>query len=270
MSEVATEVDVELAVAPPSPETSARVDGPPSPLESAATTTHLGGRHPPHAPLRETSSPPSAEMPGAASEPGASEGTWTFSPSGEPTGGGPLSGTALNDAVRAGVHATLEQERSDRPRNRRIIPPFSQHDLELGLVPGGALATLTKDLVRRSRVPTEGHAFLRIDSDGAGIVAAVHVLEVSAGRPEWDEVAAQIAAEARSKPMRVPSGAHGVSVTIEVTSAMKTVDGGTPTHSTVGAVVGAITDPIDTAIGLAARVPPVHVVAARVVDVEAF
>jgi hypothetical protein len=121
-------------------------------------------------------------------------------------------------------------------------------------------------------VPTVGHALLRLDSDGAGIIASVHVLDVSAGRPEWDEVAAQIVTEARTKPLRVPAGARGVSITIAVTSAIKTVDGGMPTNDPAAVALGVLSDPVGSALGAAlgaaAHVPLVHVVAARVADVE--
>ena len=118
-------------------------------------------------------------------------------------------------------------------------------------------------------MPTEGRALLRLDSNSAGVVERVQVLDVSSGYAEWQEVAAQIAASARSKPpIRLPTGAHGASITIEVTSAMRTNDGGTPSHSTVGKIVGAITHPLDTAVAAASHEPLVHVVKARVVDVE--
>jgi hypothetical protein len=207
-----------------------------------------------------------------ASEP-STDGTWTFSPTTTTTdtpGGGPLAGHALNDAVRSGVQATVaESQRSESARSR-ILPAYNAHDVELGLAPGSALATLTQELVRRSRVPTEGHALLRLDSDALGIVASVHILEASAGHAEWNELAGQIATESRTKPLKVPPGARGVSVTIAVNSAMRRVDGGTPSKTALGKIVGAITDPLDTAVALAAHEPLVHVVKARVVDVQAF
>ncbi len=221
----------------------------------------------------EARTTPGPLEPQTAVPPSGTDGTWTFSPSTTTTdtpGGGPLAGHALNDAVQSGVRATVaESERSESAR-RRLLPAYNAHDVELGLAPGSALATLTQDLVRRSRVPTEGHALLRLDSDALGIVASVHILEASAGHAEWNELAGQIATESRTKPLRVPAGARGVSVTIAVNSAMRRVDGGTPSKTALGKVVGAITDPIDTATALAAHEPLVHVVKARVVDVQAF
>jgi hypothetical protein len=138
--------------------------------------------------------------------------------------------------------------------------------MELGLVPGSALAPLARDLVSRSSTPTVSHALLEFDTDGAGLVASVHVLDASSGRAEWEEVAAQIAADARAKPLTVPSGAKGVAITVEVTSALKTVDGTTPTDNPLAKAWGAINDPV----GAATKTPPVRVVGARIVDVKVF
>jgi hypothetical protein len=147
------------------------------------------------------------------------------------------------------------------------LPAFSDRDVELGLAPGGALASLTRDLVRRSSVPAVAHAVLELDTDGAGLVASVRVLDVSSSRPDWEEVAAQIATEARAKPpLKVPAGAKGIALKLEVTSAMKKIDGTTPANGALDKVWGAIKDPI----GAATNGPPVRVVAARVVDVQAF
>lgn len=269
-SEPVTEMDVELVEPSHPADTAAPVEEPSSVRGSPAAIARLDERRAAHALPREGEHATGPEVPLVPSAPGETDGSWTFSPSETPPPAGPLSGTALNDAVRAGVRTTvLEGESAERARRQRL-PAFTQRDLDLGLAPGGALATLAKELVRRSRVPTEGRALLRIDSDGAGIVASVHILDVSAGMPEWQELATQLVSEARAKPMKVPTGARGVSVTIEVTSAMKTVDGGKPSHSTAAAIVGAVTDPVDTVIGAAEHLPPVRVVAARVVDVEAF
>jgi len=221
----------------------------------------------------EARTPQEPGEPQPAVPPSGTDGSWTFSPSTTATdtpGGGALAGHALNDAVQSGVRTTVaESERAESER-RRLLPAYNAHDVELGLAPGSALATLTQDLVRRSRVPTEGHALLRLDSDALGIVASVHILEASAGHAEWNELAGQIATASRTKPLKVPTGARGVSVTIAVNSAIRRVDGGTPSKTALGKVVGAITDPLDTATALAAHEPLVHVVKARVVDVQAF
>jgi TonB family protein len=123
--------------------------------------------------------------------------------------------------------------------------------------------------VRRSRAPDVGRALLEFQIDGAGVVASVRVLDASSGRTEWDEVAAELTREARAAPpQRMPTGSKGVALTVELTSAMKMVSGGTPSNSTLGKIVGAIANPIDAVID--GQTPPQRVVAARVVAVEAL
>jgi hypothetical protein len=209
------------------------------------------------------------QTPAASSEPATADGTWTFSPgtgSSASVPAGPLGGGALAEATRAGVAAVVAEEtRKDAARQQRLAT-FSPHDIQLGLVPGGVLATLSRELVRRSRVPVISHAILQFDTDGAGLVASFRVLDASDGRAEWSEVAAQIAADARARPLAVPNGARGVAVTVEVTSKLKTVNGGDPNASAVSKALGAINDPI----GTASAGPPVRVIASHIVDVRAF
>jgi hypothetical protein len=214
----------------------------------------------PDAESSEATVPPGA----ASSEPApaeASSGTWTFSP-----GGG------LAAATQAGIGQTVaEAERKRREyESKHQLRQFTEHDMALGLVPGGVLVSIAHDIVRRSLVPTTSRALLQFDTDGAGIVSSFHVLEASSGMGDWNDVAAQMAAAAHQRPMHVPSGAHGVSVTLEVSSAMKTVDGvevkGKP--SPIAKALGAVMDPAGAA--MSASTPPQHVIAARIVDVKAF
>jgi hypothetical protein len=213
--------------------------------------------------------------PVASSQAAAGEGSWTF-PSGPgaaegTAGSGALAGGSLDSAVRAGVRATLEQAGRRGPRNPHTPGNPDSRDVDLGIAQGGAFATIAQDLVRRSRVPTTGRALLRFDTDAGGVLATVLVLDSSSGRPEWNEVARQMVAEGRRMPpLRVPAGARGLSITVEVTSAMKTLEGGDPPRGTFGKVAGAVMDPIGAATEAMSHEPLKHVVAARVVDVEAF
>ncbi|MGD0524690.1 MAG: hypothetical protein ABSE49_06090 [Polyangiaceae bacterium] len=204
----------------------------------------------------------------SSSEPPASDGSWTFSPTttGSPAPAGPLGGAALGEATRAGIAATVaEESRKDEERRQRL-PVFTPHDVALGLAPGGVLVSLSRELVRRSRVPLVSHAVLQFDTDGAGLVASFRVLDASDGRAEWGEVAAQIAADARARPLTVPSGARGVAVTVDVSSKMKTVNGADANQSAIDKALGALNDPT----GAVAAGPPVRVIASHIVDVRAF
>jgi len=199
-------------------------------------------------------SPDSPQSPPA--EP-SSDGTWTFSPTtgGSAQASGPLAGHALEAAVHAGVDATLAQDRQADARRSRIIPVFISREIELGLAPGGGLASLGRDIARRSRVPDGSRARLQFDTDAAGIVVAFRVLDVSSARFEWEEVAQAIATASHEKPaMRVPHGWRGLAITLDVSCDLRTVDGATSR------------DLFDKATHL----PLLRVTTTRVIDVDVF
>jgi hypothetical protein len=193
------------------------------------------------------------------------DGGWSF-PSGAASApsAGPLAGRSVAAAARDAARATLEQERAERPPpTRQVLPPFGPRDVELGLAPGGALVTLARDLVRRSRAPETSHATLQLDTDATGVVTAARVLDASSGRAAWDEVAGEIATAARAKPpLRVPAGAHGLAVTIELASRLSEAK---PRGALAGAL-GVVNDPL----GVAAREAPQRVVSAKMTDVAVF
>jgi hypothetical protein len=203
-----TELVLDIETAQPSPVPDEQ-PAPESPVHAASTDTS----RPLAAVTRERTGP---SVPEPSSEPSASppvaqdtDGTWTFSPStGAGTSSGPLAGRSLDSAVRAGIDTTLAQERPD-PTHPRLLPIIDPRDIERGLAPGSVIASIARDLVRRSRAPDAGHALLQFDSDGTGAIAAFRVLEATSGRPEWEEVAAKIAAEARTRPpLHVARGAR--------------------------------------------------------------
>jgi TonB family protein len=182
-------------------------------------------------------------------------------------GSGPLSGDKLTEAVSAGVRAIVADEQRKQDPMKSVIPRFSPRDIELGLAPGAELAMWTRDRVRRSRAPNVGRALLEYRIDAAGIIGSVRVVDVSSGWNEWEQVAAEVARDARTAPpIRMPSGTKGLAVTVEVTSDIKTVSGRTPTDKLFGKIVNAITDPLDAVVD--GRAPPQRVVAARIVTVD--
>ncbi len=243
-----------------------------APPRGARSTTYLPEGVHPATPLQGAAVPgEAAPAPATSSDPTAG-GAWTFSPTTGPgLRGGPLSGDGLGRAMQGGVGEIVAEDTRRRQElaRKHMIPLFTPRDLETGMVPGGGILSLARDLVRRSRAPDNGRALLQFDTDGAGIVSSVRVLEATSGRAEWDQVASEIATAARAKPpLRVPAGARGLSVTIEVTSAVKTVSGGTPTRNPLARAWNAINDPIDTVID--SKTPAQRVVASHIVDVRAF
>jgi len=209
----------------------------------------------------------SAAMPAPApsAEP-AGDGSWAFSPTGPVPSAARLSSAALDDAIGASVRATVAEGRTKIDPMKRILGGFTQHDVDLGLVPGGEFVGMTRDAVRTSGAPTVGHATLELQIDSAGLVASVHVLDASSDRAQWDEVAAEIAKATRGHVARVPSGARGFALKLEVTSSTKTASGRTPTTSGLANAWHAMSDPLDAVID--GNSPVQRVVAARIVDVH--
>ena len=265
------EATIELEPPPPEPTATAErataSAEPSTVLGSASLRATVTG----HGPAGGVEAPP---VPSASAEPVAADGTWTFNPTttAAPSSTGGLSNDALASAMNAGIGAVVAEDKRKREgfaRSHNVLPNFTAHDLALGMVPGGELVTLTRDLVRRSLTPDNGRALLQFDTDGKGVLSSVRVLDASSGRPEWDQIANQILQSARGTTFRVPGGANGLNITLEVTSQLKTVNGSAATgRSTLGKVWGAISDPLGTAAD--STVPPQRVVATRIVDVRAF
>src|SRR5580692_8327611 len=213
---------------------------------------------------RVPSRPESAAPNGAAEAPTA--GSWTFSPT-EPAGGGtPPSSAAFDDAVHMGVRAVVAEGAPKADPMKSILGGVSPHDIELGLVPGGELVNLTRDTVRASAAPDIGHAMLEFRLDGTGTVVSARVLDASSDASRWAEVATEIVKAARARPSKVSRAAQGYLLKLEVTSAIRTASGRTPTDATLTKVWRAINDPVDAVID--GTVPAQRVVATRIVDVQ--
>jgi hypothetical protein len=249
-SEPELEVEVDdLTSVPPSPALLSAEPAPPaSGPESARGVQEAAHGSPTQQPPGPTQSAPT--------EP-SGDTTWTFLPTtaGSAQAGGPFAGHALEAAVHAGVDAILAQERREEARRHIIVPVIIPHEIEVGLAPGGGLASLGEGIVRRSRVPEGSQARLQFDTNAAGVVVASRVLDVSSAWLEWEEVARAIATASREKPsMRVPPGWRGVAITLDASCELRSVDGDTSR------------DLFDKAT----HVPLLRVARARVVDVTVF
>jgi hypothetical protein len=175
----------------------------------------------------------------------------------------------LRSATATGIATVLKEanrKAEDRKRNPLV---FTGRDMDVGLVPGGQYVSITRDRVRNSLVPAESHALLEFWTDSKGIVARVRVLGTPADTRAWEEVASALAEDAHAAfPLKVPSNADGLIVTLDVTSVMKTLSGASATRSALARVWSAVQDPVDTVLD--SKAAPQRVVSARVVSVEAF
>jgi hypothetical protein len=241
----------------------------PSPaIEPAAASVggeRVAGAQPPAtgiAARRERASAAEAPAPDVA---GGGE-SWTFSPNEPAPAGTQLSSAALDDAVHAGVRASVAEGRTKSDPLKSVLGGFSQHDIDLGLVPGGQLVSLTRDTVRTSNAPVTGRATLELEVDANGAVVSVHVLDASSDWKDWEEVAAEIARAARTRTSNVPRGSRGFALKLDVTSSLRTVSGRAPTDQAFTKVFRALADPMDAIIDGTNSVQ--RVVAARIVDLQ--
>jgi hypothetical protein len=268
------EVEVATEPTPPAPEPlpEPATPGAVAPPQAAAVRVAPRTETAPGAP----SAPESADTSAApiAADPGGAA-TWSFSPTTSapaapvhPSTASPVDG-ALATATAVGVAGVLaEAEKKAASRARK---PFklTPKDLSLGIVPGGQYASVARDRVRNSLTPLNGHALLEFWTDSHGVVARVRVLNASSDPRAWDELAGELAEDARSSfPLKIPSDADGLIVTVDVTSAMKTLSGSSASQGTLAKALGTLMDPADAILD--SKASPQRIVAAKVVGVEAF
>ena len=216
----------------------------------------------------EPSPSSSSETPAlAAPRETADDGSWTFSPTRGASGGAALP----QGLARGGEVGVREAQAEEEKKAVAQAPPihYTPQDFSLGLVPGGRFVGITRDDVRTSLVPDISRALLEFDTNREGIVITVRVLDVSSDRVSWDDVAAALRTElSTGRPERVPPGANGVAVVLEVISTLKTANGTAPTKGAFETLVRAINNPVDVA--LEGKQSAHREVAVRIVDVKAL
>ncbi|MDB4942161.1 MAG: hypothetical protein JWP97_1695 [Labilithrix sp.] len=261
--EVAVETATTTTAAPPAP----------SPAPEATAAPASAGLAPTMAAAAIASSRAGVRegAPAASSEVAAAEAT-----SGTPGGERPPSPPLTPEQLGLGgigksnpfLPRRAEPEASlDKPRRERLRGTGLEHDTQLGLGPEGPALGALSDGTRMSIAPLEGRAIFLVRSDRDGLVSSIDLLD-SAGGTGWLE-AGKLAFEAlKAKRFRVPTGANGLAMRIEVTSGMKLPNG---QDAPVGTRRGAggmpeLTIPDVSNIGAAPR----RVVKSRIVSTEAL
>jgi hypothetical protein len=262
--------ELEVAVEPAPPPAAPTAEAQPSPTEPspAAVAMHVASRSAtpgrPDAPAEEVSPAP------VLSANPVDNGSWTFSPTKpSPQAGGIAGAGALNKATVAGIDAVLAAAEKKAESRRRKPLVFTPRDMEIGLVPGSQYVALARDRVRNSLTPMNGHALLEVWTDSRGIVARVRVLDPSSDPGAWQEVADALVEDAHgSFPVKIPDNADGLIITLDVTSALRTLTGEAADRGALSRVIGAVTNPVDALLD--SKAAPQRMVSARVVGVEAF
>jgi hypothetical protein len=149
--------------------------------------------------------------------PSPQEPTWSFSaldPARADAGAGLA---ALESATRAGVRGVVAQAeaRAEADALRDAMRPGAELVLTGA---AGVLVPFTREAVRGSHAPMEGDVRLEYRVDAAGKVARVVVVDASSARSTWEEVAEDLAVQARDRVLPLPAAAHGVAVLLDVSS----------------------------------------------------
>jgi hypothetical protein len=268
-------IEVEVAIEPPAPAPAPTPEAtaPVSPATALpAPIAHAAS--PATAVARVEPSSPDTPAPAVTADPGGAA-TWTFSPTTAAPSASPQVSTAspvdgaLAAATSVGVAGVLAEAAKKAASRARKPFKLTPKDLSLGLVPGGQYATVASNRVRNSLTPLNGHALLEFWTDSRGVVARVRVLNASSDPRAWDELAGELVEDARTSfPLKIPSDADGLIVTVEVTSALKTLSGTNASQGSLMKALGTVMDPADALLD--SKASPQRMVSAKVVGVEAF
>lgn len=182
---------------------------------------------------------------------------WTFAPTRADLGVTP-GGTSAT--MRAAVAATVKGEAppGGSAAMASVLDALDDAERVAGRGVGGPLVGVTRDAVREGLTSDFGHATLEFRTDGTGLVVSVRVVDVSADRRAWDDVAQKLVESAKKRRLAVPAGSRGVAVTVRVDSAVKTAsnhDAGETSISVFGIPVKKSSAPhplhVDVAIPMA-------------------
>lgn len=199
----------------------------------------------PSAQTRTSSARPSAVAAGASSgtlitegpaspEPGA----WTLRVVSGPAGGSAaeagLARLGLEGQNRfMGARETPEaaeraaQQRANREAGEAMRGVLHAHDVALGLGGGGPVVSAIEGALRESLAPDESRGVFVAFADASGAVTRVEV-ESASDSPAFQTVAADVLHRLRGQKVRVPSGASGLAMRIQVNSSVSLPSGGGP------------------------------------------
>jgi len=195
-------------------------------------------------PARVTLSVPSPSS--SASEapeiPAGSATAWSFSPTGPMDlgiGSYWKSVASASSAPRPPPSAEEYARNSDFAR--RLSDDMRAHDLATGHSIAGPLVSAAHDAASPNVAPEVGSATIEIESDASGQIVAAHVVEASADRAQWDDVAEKIRRSMANKRLRVPVGARGVRAHVRIV-AERTLPSGERTQTRPGAAPDEVCD----------------------------
>lgn len=110
-------------------------------------------------------------------------------------------------------------------------------DQEKGLGSGGPVASAAHDVSSGVDAPETGSATIDVETDASGMVTEAHLVEAT-DHLAWSKVAGKLKKRLAATPLKVPSGAGGVTVRVKITAAMKLPSGAPSGKAVTAAPMG--------------------------------
>jgi hypothetical protein len=121
--------------------------------------------------------------------------------------------------------ARAAHERANAAAGAAMRGALHDRDVSLGLGGGGPVVAALEAAVRASVAPDESHATLVAVADASGVVIRVDV-ESATDNSSYHAVAEDLLERLRSHSVRIPAGARGLAMRIDVTSVLARPSGG--------------------------------------------
>lgn len=171
--------------------------------------------------------PPSTPEGSAWTLPLAQHGATRDTAPGEPLRALGLDGTNhfLGARETPEAAARAEADRANQAAGEAIRGAIHDRDVELGLGGGGPVVTALEAAVRQSTAPDESQAVLVATADASGAIMSVDVVSAS-DDPAYRAIADDVLARLRGQKLRVPAGARGLAMRINVASRLAMPSGG--------------------------------------------
>ncbi len=118
-----------------------------------------------------------------------------------------------------------QDERANRAAGEAMRGALHDNDVALGLGGGGPVVAALESALRESTAPDESHAVLVAIADESGNVLRIDV-ESASDVAAFHAVAAELLVRLQGHKVRVPQGARGLAMRIDVASALAMPSGG--------------------------------------------
>ncbi len=128
-------------------------------------------------------------------------------------------GSYRSDMARQPLPQVTETDVIKDNIQHAIMDPIRAHENRNGSLASGPIVAELESTTRHlAGSPFEGHAVFAFRIDEVGLVVSASVEDVSGDRREWEDVAKATFNALAQKRLRIPPGAKGVTMRVELTS----------------------------------------------------